>query len=139
MWWRNLLYINNFGINENGICVGQTWYMSTEFQMFLCTPFVLLPMHWATTRKGWKWGMAIITALLTAMTAVIGGLAIARDWPFTMDLADPDDPDAFFDYLDDNYYMPWTRCQPYIVGIALGFVFHVTKGKRVKMNWVSTD
>ena len=32
--------------------------------------------------------------------------------------------------------MPWHRCQPYIVGIALGMILHVTKNTEVKMKRV---
>ena len=74
-WWKNLLYISNFGkgqarqdfgtvrffifttmsiLQTNKIyfqksfqCIGQTWYLSNDMQMFVFTPFIIYPM--------WKW------------------------------------------------------------------------------------
>ena len=50
-WWRNILYINNFGGGQGGEnfaeCIGQTWYLSNDMQMFVFTPFIIYPM--------WKW------------------------------------------------------------------------------------
>ena len=40
-WWTNLLYINNF---KDGQCLGQTWYLAVEMQLFIITPFLLLLM-----------------------------------------------------------------------------------------------
>ncbi len=68
--------------------MGQTWYMSLDFQMFLCSPFVLLPMYWIEKKWGKRWSLAFLGAFLAAMTAVILGLAISKDWAATMDLAE---------------------------------------------------
>ncbi len=67
--------------------MGQSWYMSSEFQMFLMTPFVLLPMHWIGKKWGVKWSMAFNVALLAGFTLTILILAIIKDWPVTVDLA----------------------------------------------------
>ena len=55
--WVNLLYINNFdlGIENQGQCLGQTWYLANDMQFFLLAP----PIVYIT----WKWkkiGMLII-------------------------------------------------------------------------------
>ncbi len=38
------------------------------------------------------------------------------------------------DYSGENYVKPWIRCQPYIIGIALGFILHITKKKKIRMS-----
>ena len=30
--------------------------------------------------------------------------------------------------------MPWCRSQPYIVGIATGYLLHITRDKKIKLN-----
>ncbi len=104
-WWRNLLYINNFHIDEGMVrrdesparissdfyrlqCMGQTWYMALDFQMYLCSPFLLVPMYFIEKKFGKRWSLGFITAFLATMTGVILGLAIAKDWAATMDLAE---------------------------------------------------
>lgn len=38
------------------------------------------------------------------------------------------------DYFLRNYYMPWTRFQPYGVGIILGYILHRQKGKNIRLS-----
>ena len=40
-------------------------------------------------------------------------------------------------YYIRNYYMPYCRFAPYGIGMALGVYLHDTKGKPVKLAWVS--
>ena len=44
-WWTNLLYINNFNAMEHQQCLGQTWYLAVEMQLFIITPIILFLMH----------------------------------------------------------------------------------------------
>ncbi len=37
-------------------------------------------------------------------------------------------------YPEDYYIKAWTRFSPYVVGIGLGFVLHLTKKKKIKLN-----
>ena len=37
----------------------------------------------------------------------------------------------------DNYVKPWCRFSPYIAGILLGYVLHITKGKTFKMSKIT--
>lgn len=41
------------------------------------------------------------------------------------------------EYTEENYYAPWARCQPYIVGIGLGYILHHTRNKNIKINKVN--
>ena len=37
-------------------------------------------------------------------------------------------------YQQWNYFMPWTRCQPYLVAMFTGFVLNETKSLELKKN-----
>ena len=41
-------------------------------------------------------------------------------------------------YFLDNYYTPWCRCQPYLVGVVLGYILHTTKGQPIKLSKVNS-
>ncbi len=41
--------------------------------------------------------------------------------------------------MEENYYMPWVRCQPYIVGVGLGYILHHTRNRRVRINRVRSS
>ena len=40
------------------------------------------------------------------------------------------------DYFEWNYVKPWCRFSPYIIGLVLGYILHVTKKKPIKLNHV---
>ncbi len=60
-WWETLLYVN---IYTGPACMGHTWYLSAEWNMFLFSPVVMLPMYylskWGSNKYGirkWLWLM----------------------------------------------------------------------------------
>ena len=60
LWYKNLFYYNNKGSPVSPClssynrttnccilqCMGQTWYLATEMQIFIVTPLLLYPMWW---------------------------------------------------------------------------------------------
>lgn len=40
-WWSVLLYVQNY-VNPNEQCLGQTWYLSVDMQLFIISPLILL-------------------------------------------------------------------------------------------------
>ena len=40
------------------------------------------------------------------------------------------------DYMEFGYVKPWNRFSPYIVGILLGYILHITKRKTIKLSKV---
>ena len=68
-------------------------------------------------------GLAVLSIIIpTALT-------ISENWPATQILGDPSGT-----YFEWNYVKPWCRFSPYIVGLLLGYILHVTKNKPVKIS-----
>lgn len=42
-WWSTLLYVQNY-VNPNELCLGQTWYLSVDMQLFIVSPLILYPL-----------------------------------------------------------------------------------------------
>ena len=43
--WLNFLYINNYvGGDELLACMGETWYLAVDMQLFIVTPLIVLPL-----------------------------------------------------------------------------------------------
>jgi peptidoglycan/LPS O-acetylase OafA/YrhL len=53
-WYAALLHIQNF-VNPNNICLGHTWYLSPDFQLFLLAPLLVYPL--------WRYGNRILMTL----------------------------------------------------------------------------
>ncbi len=60
------------------MCMGESWYLACDFQLFIIGPLLVWPM--------WKFpkaGVASVFLLLVASTAVPGGLTAGNNWPAT--------------------------------------------------------
>ncbi|KAA0157432.1 hypothetical protein FNF29_00008 [Cafeteria roenbergensis] len=109
--WTNLLFINNFvgpqmfqGVGEHGPnseqagCMGHSWSIAVEFQMYLASPPLVLAMH-RLGRLHW-----LVPAVGTAASAWLRWRAWAAD----------NDHDA----LElAAYNKPLTRFSPYLAGM----------------------
>ena len=75
--------------------------------------------------------MAVLSIIIPTV------LTISENWPATnllaiiqtVNLANP--PST---YMVWNYFKPMCRFSPYIIGLLLGYLLHVTKNKTVKIN-----
>ncbi|XP_031358806.1 nose resistant to fluoxetine protein 6-like isoform X1 [Photinus pyralis] len=54
-WWSYLLYIQNY-FPTSLMCVGPTWYLSVDFQLYILSPILLLPL------KRWPKETLVVTA-----------------------------------------------------------------------------
>ena len=124
-WWRNLLYINNM-FDETSSCMGESWYLACDFQLFLMGPWICF-FIW----KFKKLGILLMMGILALFIAIPGYLTAINDWPmqnFTTIIGDG--------WMYGFYYRFYTRATPYIWGLILGYLcnknpdIHRTKGRR---------
>ncbi|XP_071491871.1 O-acyltransferase like protein-like [Diadema antillarum] len=132
-WWTHPLYINNLypwpNVLEN-MCFGLSWYLANDMQFYIISPVVIVLLY----RKGVAGMSVIVTLMFVSLGAVFGiswywGLAISGAGPWYNERV-PDPPNA-----DLTYAKPYTRIQPYLVGMALGYIIFKLKGKKLKLNW----
>ncbi|GLG92878.1 Uncharacterized protein GBIM_00428 [Gryllus bimaculatus] len=97
-WWTNLLYVNNF-VHTDKMCLGHTWYLAVDMQLFWLSPLVLLPL--------WKLPRWIVLSWLSLLLLV--GWAV----PFTIVYVKELTPlfaagglQTLFDTMK-YYYWPW--------------------------------
>jgi peptidoglycan/LPS O-acetylase OafA/YrhL len=108
-WYLNLLYINNFAeyLGDNNKCMAWTWYMANDMQFFIITPLIVYTL-WRSRLAGLILGLV----LLAASTAT----------PFVLTWQDEDQ--FFHGDIETFYTKPWNRFQPYLFGLALGYLLH---------------
>ena len=78
-WWRNILYINNFSGGQGGFiaeCIGQTWYLANDMQMFIISPLIIWPLFFL------PWVGILWSILLTIGSIIVPTiLTVTEDWP----------------------------------------------------------
>ena len=119
-WWSNLLFINNF-VPDNSdhtnlmSCMAWSWYLAVDMQLFVLTPFVVLPFTFTTAsynKLGW------VLAILLLIASSIANFVQSLDNNFDAGAATSNPL-----YFSANYVKPWMRCQPYIVGILTSVLY----------------
>ena len=120
-WWMNMLYVNNIDPLEEQ-CMGQTWYLANDMQMYLFSPLILLPLfHWPVLGQLWLIFLICFFTGINAMVTVTQNLGPFGAIPGT-------DGDS-----NVRYEKPWTRFGPYLVGLYMGWVMHKLRGRRISL------
>ncbi|XP_063704130.1 nose resistant to fluoxetine protein 6-like isoform X2 [Culicoides brevitarsis] len=118
-WWTALLHVQNY-VNPYEVCVGQAWYLSVDFQLYLISPLILYPL--------WKYGDKILWIILGVIFTIVTYtmlISIYKEifvsW-FLRDTAD------LYRYL---YSQTHVKAMPWLIGIYLGYVLFKFKEKYV--------
>uniref|UniRef100_A0A0P5TA70 Nose resistant to fluoxetine protein n=1 Tax=Daphnia magna TaxID=35525 RepID=A0A0P5TA70_9CRUS len=129
-WWRQFLYINNlFPLDPDYGCMGQTWYLAVDMQLFVISPLIVYPL-WRWKKPGLAW-LAFIAVLCQASIFFV----YARDdLSATLWVTRTDELGNFANYFDHYYVKPWTRAPPYLIGIWAGWYLHVTKQSQQRLS-----
>jgi len=112
-WWVNILYVQNlvsYADPNYPSCLGHLWYLSNDFQFAIVAPFLAFPMV-LRPKRGWcLWASALLASTIINFAMSYGGKYTAS---------------PLFDmrYFRDIYIQPWTRSQPYLVGLGLGIAW----------------
>ena len=112
----NLLFVNNVLGDQD--CMGHTWSIAAEMQMYAFSPAVVMAM--LSTRSALL-VPAVFTALHIAITAVSMFLIAGPGAHY-----DPARTGTVFDnvHIKDMYDKPYTRCAPYVMGMAAAAWLH---------------
>ncbi|PSN39089.1 hypothetical protein C0J52_07349 [Blattella germanica] len=121
-WWTNLLYVNNY-IEADNMCLGHTWYLAIDMQLFILSPIILYPLL--------KWPRKFSLSLLGAL--IVGGLITA----FVVCFEEEFTASFLSTNLDQMYYQYFpthTRFVPWLIGVGFGYLFHETKKRNLKLS-----
>ncbi|XP_058814438.1 nose resistant to fluoxetine protein 6-like [Topomyia yanbarensis] len=120
-WWSALLYVQNY-VNPNEMCLGHSWYLSVDMQLFLLSPLVVYPL--------WRWGrrvLIVVAALILSSIGCIFGVTLQHDLRANIMLTSLE--------RDRYSYVPThTRMGAWFVGLVLGYILHCTKDRIVQLS-----
>ena len=74
-WWQVILYITN--LTGNIACLGQTWYLMCDMQLFFLAPLVILPLYY-WQENFYHLGLKLWLAVITLFTMVPIGITCAN-------------------------------------------------------------
>ncbi|KAF1753161.1 hypothetical protein GCK72_019717 [Caenorhabditis remanei] len=123
-WWRNLLYINNFG-DSTQACYGITWYLAVDTQLYLVAPIVLIALWFS-----FIWGAVAVAAGCVGSIITVYVLYAEYHLP-----ADQFGKGSLINFGKMLYQKPWIRCTPYLIGLLVGYGIAVFGKRRVRLHW----
>ncbi|CAD7090161.1 unnamed protein product [Hermetia illucens] len=135
-WWSALLHLQNY-VNSSAMCLGHTWYLSADTQLYILSPLILIPLK--------KWGKRFLPVIgLLTFASCLYIFVIMITYNFSMKIIDGS-------VTGDNdkkvmlYYGFHTRAPSWLAGVVLGHILYSVKGKKLQINkflilggWVSS-
>ncbi|GBM54713.1 Nose resistant to fluoxetine protein 6 [Araneus ventricosus] len=115
--WINALYLHNFIKTEN-MCLSHTWYLATDMQMYLVTPLILIPLY-----RSIKYGFISMGAFLFATIVTTAVITAVNHYPAIPYMNNILPAELVNDYYKNVYIKTYCRMGPYIIGIAVGYLF----------------
>lgn len=123
-WWTNFLYINNlypWGLAKG--CVSWTWYLANDMQFYIISPLILIPAYFLLPA-----GFIVLLVFLIGSLVVTSALTAVYDFQANtfsgLAYGYIGKPTTMMNYSDTIYIKPWNRLAPYLVGVALGYIFY---------------
>ena len=128
-WVPPIFYFNNIYSNIDALkqCMGWTWYLANDMQFFLISPIFIIPAF------VFKFPFGLIPLFVAIILFLIPPLVITAVYSLHSNLYFPLNhlKDGLFEvasnmtYGDSNVYYyvkPYCRINPYLIGMALGYI-----------------
>lgn len=112
-WWWDLTFFNNFiesgfyntADDKTQACLGQSWYVCVDFQMYIVLPFLILPMKLFRWKQAYMWLLTLISCMIPGYFTLKYNLGPAETF------------DHLFSQAHNLIYVkPWCRATPFFVG-----------------------
>ncbi|PSN57609.1 hypothetical protein C0J52_00556 [Blattella germanica] len=116
-WWQNFLFINSwFGSLKK--CMGHTWYISVDMQLYFISPLLLIPLHRKPKLGLWLLGGSIVAFFIGSFISSYVLQEHADLFPHE---------NGWEEFL---YMVPYNRATPWLFGILFGYYMHLNKHKK---------
>ncbi|KAK8406205.1 hypothetical protein O3P69_007137, partial [Scylla paramamosain] len=116
-WWRDSFFLTNIflGHEDRLSCLSVCWYTAVDFQLYIVTPFMFLPLLYHC-----KSGTVVLGTWLLA--SVIIPMSIIGICQLPPSLVMDTTAEKSWNAVTYVYTTPWCRATPYLVGLALGYI-----------------
>ncbi|XP_052756148.1 nose resistant to fluoxetine protein 6-like [Galleria mellonella] len=124
-WWPTLLYIHNY-YSPRFMCLPHTWYLAIDFQLFFLSPIILFWVVSGRKRTAW---VGLFAGLLISLSAATIFNFIMGFRSASITVREPKEGEPNYD--TGFYINTLTRAPPFFVGMIIGYVLHIFRGKKV--------
>ena len=114
--WRPLLFVDNLVQNGANMCMGWSWYLQVDLQLFAFSMLLL-----AAYRRSRLAAFVGIYLCIAMSFAYVFQQVYDHAYKYPTHIADLD---GSVQYLRDIYYKPWGRCPTYLYGLLMGILYH---------------
>ena len=116
-WWKNLLYVSNFGSLEHE-CIAWSWYLANDFQFFLINPIICL-----------VYCIHHVSGLLIMTLCFLGSFAAQIYVTLHYNLSPSVLGANGLDQASEYYDKPYCRMNTYLLGMLFAWLYLEHKNK----------
>ncbi|KAL7012540.1 hypothetical protein ACKWTF_014911 [Chironomus riparius] len=123
-WWGALLHIQNY-LDWTKMCVGHSWYLSADFQLFLVSPLFIFAI--------WKLGRKLLwmLPLISFITVVyIFLMAYFYEVPVFYLKLNAETSEIFHRFI---YFPTHARMGPWFIGMTTGYLIYKNRIEKFKL------
>nr|CAD7198583.1 unnamed protein product [Timema douglasi] len=124
-WFLNLLYVNNY-IDNQRLCMLQSWYLSADIHLFLLAPVLVYPL-WRCRKFGI---LLTVIALIISIILPAATIYFNKYVGLASSLISDGDAINFTKYV---YYPTHQRMSPYFLGLGLGYALHCLRNQNINI------
>ncbi|XP_015123280.1 nose resistant to fluoxetine protein 6 [Diachasma alloeum] len=114
-WWPMILYVHNHVGKNSTACLGHTWYLAVDMQLFWISPLILYPLA-----KTPKIGLGILAAFIIA-SVIIPAIIIGKNKYSAALISSGMKMTNLMDTFGSFYITAYARAGPWLLGIYLGY------------------
>ncbi|KAG4067536.1 hypothetical protein HA402_005308 [Bradysia odoriphaga] len=115
----NMLYIQNLG-TLSGMCSSWTWYLACDMQFYIICLFILFVYAKNSHRS-----KSLFVAVTVATLAVSYYINYINKITFQTDIVE--------ETIDTLYIKPYTRFNPYLGGLLIGYILYKIKDTKIDL------
>ncbi|XP_046549693.1 nose resistant to fluoxetine protein 6-like [Haliotis rubra] len=108
-WWANVFFFSNF-YKADEMCMTWTYYLVNDFQFYLISPFILIPLVRLPPLGFTLLGLLVVTQVVSVgiLNNKINGNMLRMD----------------HGYFSDVYVKPYCRVGVFAIGMMLGYILN---------------
>ncbi|XP_058811134.1 nose resistant to fluoxetine protein 6-like [Topomyia yanbarensis] len=120
-WWSALLHIQNY-VNPRNMCLGWTWYLSVDMQLYIISPALIYPL--------WRYGKRVLIGIgllaLLSMGCVFTTFLV-NDLRINQHAPNVETRSVL------TYYPTHARMAVWLLGTIFGYILYKTKSTGVHL------